>query len=184
MLIESGGLDCPPTYVVPVEVAPDRAGRLNPGMVVLLLEARSRNLFALAAVNFGIRRTAISLSSAQPTIRGSLCGPCRKGPTNISTRCCWKANWLRRSCASRGDLRIRLPSQTIPREVIAVLSPSGGSGSSTVAVNVAAVLARKRAGSLGWSICGLSAGDLARPLLDLRPVYNLANLARERRPHR
>jgi pilus assembly protein CpaE len=59
-------------------------------------------------------------------------------------------------------------------KLIAVLAPSGGSGSSTLAVNVAAALAKAH-GTSGLIDLKLHAGDLA-PLLDLRPTYTLADL--------
>jgi pilus assembly protein CpaE len=58
--------------------------------------------------------------------------------------------------------------------VIAVLAPSGGSGSSTLAVNVAAVLA-KRHQTAALLDLKLETGDLAA-LLDLKPTYTLADL--------
>jgi pilus assembly protein CpaE len=59
-------------------------------------------------------------------------------------------------------------------KVIAVLAPSGGSGSSTLAVNVATVLAKlhKAAALIDLK---LETGDLAA-LLDLKPTYTLADL--------
>ena len=58
--------------------------------------------------------------------------------------------------------------------MIALLAPSGGSGSSTLAVNVAAALAKLHQTSALIDL-KLHAGDLA-PLLDLRPTYTLADL--------
>ena len=59
--------------------------------------------------------------------------------------------------------------------VIGVVAPSGGSGSSTVAVNVAAALADKYK-AVGLMDLRLSTGDLAA-LLDLVPPHNIADLA-------
>jgi pilus assembly protein CpaE len=61
-------------------------------------------------------------------------------------------------------------------KVTAVLGSSGGCGASTVAANVATVLARqhKRAGLIDLK---LEAGDLAA-LLDLKPTHTLAELCR------
>jgi pilus assembly protein CpaE len=58
--------------------------------------------------------------------------------------------------------------------VIAVLSPCGGSGSSTLATNVAIALANEHK-EVALIDLKLEAGDLAT-LLDLRPVYSLADL--------
>jgi pilus assembly protein CpaE len=57
---------------------------------------------------------------------------------------------------------------------IAILGPNGGSGSSTLAVNVATVLAKKHNSSLLLDL-KLACGDLAA-LLDLKPTHTLAEL--------
>jgi pilus assembly protein CpaE len=60
-------------------------------------------------------------------------------------------------------------------KLVAVLAPSGGSGSSTLAVNVATVLAGQH-GSAALIDMKLEAGDLAS-LLDLKPTYTLADIS-------
>jgi pilus assembly protein CpaE len=60
--------------------------------------------------------------------------------------------------------------------IVVVLAPSGGSGASTVAVNVATGLAQKQA-SCALLDLKLGAGDLA-PLLDLKPTHTVADLCR------
>src|SRR5262249_30070711 len=66
------------------------------------------------------------------------------------------------------------PEQAEPGRLIAVLAPSGGSGSSTLAVNIAAVLAKEHERTAIFDL-KLQTGDLA-PLLDLKPTYTLADL--------
>lgn len=66
---------------------------------------------------------------------------------------------------------------TTPSEegkLIAVLAPSGGSGSSTLAVNIATVLAKEHKSCLLIDL-KLGGGDLAA-LLDLKPSYTIADL--------
>jgi pilus assembly protein CpaE len=58
--------------------------------------------------------------------------------------------------------------------VVALLAPNGGSGSSTLAVNIATVLAREHKSSLLIDL-KLASGDLAA-LLDLKPTHTLAEL--------
>ena len=58
--------------------------------------------------------------------------------------------------------------------IIAVLAPCGGSGSSTLATNVATALAKEHK-EVALVDLKLEAGDLAT-LLDLKPVYTLADL--------
>ena len=62
-----------------------------------------------------------------------------------------------------------------PGRLIAVLSPNGGGGSSTVAVNLAVALARLATRAVGLLDMKLETGDLAA-LLDLRPTFTLADL--------
>ena len=61
-----------------------------------------------------------------------------------------------------------------PGKLIAVLSPNGGGGSSTLAVNVAAALAKQHK-SVGLIDLKLESGDLAA-LLDLKPTFTLSDL--------
>lgn len=61
-------------------------------------------------------------------------------------------------------------------QVVVVLAPSGGSGASTVAVNVATTLAQKHK-SCALLDFKLEAGDLS-PLLDLKPTHTIADLCR------
>jgi pilus assembly protein CpaE len=65
-------------------------------------------------------------------------------------------------------------SQSQVGRSIVLLAPSGGSGSSTLAVNVAAALAKQHKRSALIDL-KLHVGDLSA-LLDLKPVYTLADL--------
>jgi pilus assembly protein CpaE len=71
-------------------------------------------------------------------------------------------------------IRTEMPDQAEAGRTIALLSPNGGSGSSTLAVNVATLLAKEHKTSLLVDL-NLEAGDLAT-LLDLKPVHTLADL--------
>jgi pilus assembly protein CpaE len=70
--------------------------------------------------------------------------------------------------------RARRPAQRAEGRLIAVLAPSGGSGSSTLAANIATVLAKKHEAA-GLLDLKLESGDLAA-LLDLKPTYTIADL--------
>jgi pilus assembly protein CpaE len=65
-------------------------------------------------------------------------------------------------------------AQSDPGKIIGLLGSSGGSGSSTLAVNIATVLAKKHERCALFDL-KLASGDLA-PLLDLKPTHNLAEL--------
>jgi pilus assembly protein CpaE len=68
------------------------------------------------------------------------------------------------------------PAKNQNGRVTAVLAPSGGSGSSTLAVNLATALAKEHKSCLLLDL-NLGAGDLAA-LLDLKPSHTLADLCR------
>ena len=74
----------------------------------------------------------------------------------------------RLSDAERGPVRVGT--------LVALVSPSGGSGASTIAANLAAALAKEHR-SVALIDLKLQAGDLAA-LLDLKPTYTLADLCR------
>jgi pilus assembly protein CpaE len=71
-------------------------------------------------------------------------------------------------------LRVEMTPSGEPGRTIALLAPNGGSGSSTLAVNVATVLAKEHKTSLLLDM-KLASGDLAA-LLDLKPTHTLADL--------
>lgn len=68
----------------------------------------------------------------------------------------------------------RMDSSGTSGRIVALLAPCGGSGASTLAVNVATVLAQKHSRSLLMDL-RLETGDLA-PLLNLKPNHTLADL--------
>lgn len=76
--------------------------------------------------------------------------------------------------AALDRLQVDLAPRGESGKIIAFLAPSGGSGSSTLAVNTATVLAQKHATALLIDL-KLETGDLAA-LLDLRPTHSLADV--------
>jgi pilus assembly protein CpaE len=72
-----------------------------------------------------------------------------------------------------GALQRRDTTEKVGR-VIAVLAPSGGSGGSTIAANVATILAQNHSGCALIDL-NLQTGDLVA-FLDLKPAYTLADL--------
>ena len=78
--------------------------------------------------------------------------------------------------AALGRLRTEQGVSGELARTIVLLAPSGGSGSSTLAVNIATVLAKEHHKSLLVDL-KLQSGDLAS-LLDLKPTHTLADLCR------
>jgi pilus assembly protein CpaE len=76
-----------------------------------------------------------------------------------------------------GRLQAALGTPTPTARMIALLAPSGGSGSSTLAVNLATVLAKEYGTALLLDL-KLETGDLAA-LLDLKPAHTLAELCQQ-----
>jgi len=78
--------------------------------------------------------------------------------------------------AAFGRLRVKQETNAPAGRLLAVLSASGGCGASTLAVNIAASLAKEH-GHCGLVDLNPGRGDLAA-LLDLKPQYTLADLCR------
>jgi pilus assembly protein CpaE len=76
--------------------------------------------------------------------------------------------------AALSRVRAGLQTQGKPGRLVALLAPSGGCGSSTLAVNVATVIAGEHKSALLIDM-KRAAGDLA-DLLDLKPTHTLADL--------
>jgi pilus assembly protein CpaE len=163
------GQDCPAAHVVSLALAADHLGQDHPGLIILVLSpAPERGLEVLGNLRQG---TAARVLAVGPTADSKLVlRALRAGADDYVDEADLDAELeaaLRRLAADRNG-------QAEPGRVIAVLGPSGGSGSSTVAVNVATVLAKQhqRAALVDLK---LEADDLAA-LLNLRPTHTLADL--------
>ena len=73
-----------------------------------------------------------------------------------------------------GRVLLRPGRPTVPARTISVLAPSGGSGATTIAVNLATVLAAEHRSALLIDL-NLHTGD-SSALLDLRPDHTIAEL--------
>jgi pilus assembly protein CpaE len=162
------GLDCQAAHVVSLDLAADHLAKVQPDLLVMVLGPNPENALTVLG---GIQRKAQS--------RVLVVGP-------ASSKLVLRA--LRGGAADyvdEGDLEAEL--QVALRQakneesgwagagrLIAVLAPSGGSGSSTLATNVAAALAKEHK-EIALVDLKLEAGDLAA-LLDLKPIYTLADL--------
>jgi pilus assembly protein CpaE len=163
------GCDCPIGQVLPVARAADAAGVGAGDLVVVVLSPDpERALTALAGLRpqAGVGVVVVGPTSDSRLVLQAL----RSGASDFVDEAELEAD-LR---AALARLRSATGGQAEPGRLIALLSPSGGSGTSTLAANLATVLAKEhqRAALLDLK---LASGNLA-DLLDLRPTHTLADL--------
>src|SRR5215471_7100123 len=163
------GQDCPTDHVFAVQGAAERLTRTPAELLVFVLSPEpDRALGVLSDLHL--------LSPA----RALVVGPASNSRLVLLALRAGAADYIEEGDLESelplalGRLSAGLPSQGEPGRTIAILAPSGGSGSSTVAVNLATVLAGKHGGVL---LCDLklTTGDLAS-LLDVQPTHTLAEL--------
>jgi pilus assembly protein CpaE len=163
------GMDCPARHVLNLGLTADRLAQENPDLIVVILSPDPERAFGV-------------LSQLQLVTH---CPKLAVGPTADARLILRALHAGVADYVDEGDLENGLRAAvhrlrgelTAPEEMaktIAVLGPSGGSGSSTVAVNVATILARERKSTLLLDL-KLQTGDLAA-LLDLKPTHTLADL--------
>jgi pilus assembly protein CpaE len=163
------GHDCPASHVLRTAGAADSLAQAAPDLVVLVLSPEPDR--ALAALGELRPRTRARVLAVGPTHDPKLVlRSLRAGGDDYLDEVDLEAELE----AALGRLHTEQHTQQEAGRVIAVLSPSGGSGASTLAANVATMLAKehKKAALLDLK---LEAGDLAA-LLDLRPTHTLADL--------
>ena len=125
---------------------------------------------ALAAVrDIRLRTTARVLAVGQATDTKLVLRTMREGASEYLDQGELKAELT--------DALQRLDASVTSGRIIAVLAPGGGSGASTVCVNVATALAQKYHTAALIDL-KLEAGDLA-PLLDLKPNHTLSELCQQ-----
>lgn len=163
------GHDCPAAHVVSLDLALDSLAQARPELVVLVLSPDTeKGMTVLSGVRL---RTQARLVVVGPASDSKLVlRALRAGVSDYVDEDDVEGE-LR---VALGNLQTDLAAQAEPGRTLAVLAPSGGSGSSTLAVNVAAVLAKEHKSSLLIDL-KLQTGDLAA-LLDLKPTYTLADL--------
>jgi pilus assembly protein CpaE len=163
------GQDCPAEHVLPTQGAAERLAHTAADLVVIVLPPNpERALDVLSDLHLlsPARLVAIGPSSSLQlvllAVRAGAADYIEEG--NLEAELPLALSRLGGALQNRGE----------PGRTIAVLAPSGGSGSSTVAVNLAAVLAGKHGSAL---LCDLklTTGDLAS-LLDVQPTHTLAEL--------
>jgi pilus assembly protein CpaE len=160
-------------HTVPLELVADRASRLLPELVVVVLPSSpAEGLQAL-------RETRNTL----PKVHVLAMGPATEAKLVLNALHAGADEYVDESMLE-GEVAaalVRFKAKHAPQvagrragQVIAVLGPSGGSGSSTLAVNLSTALAG-RSGECGLIDLRLAAGDLVA-MLDLQPTHTIAAL--------
>jgi len=163
------GQDCPAEHVLALHGATARLAQTQSDLLVLVLPPNPERSLAV-------------LSELQPltSARVLVVGPASDSRLLLLALRAGAADYIEEGELeaelphSLSRLSAGLPSRRDAGQIIAILAPSGGSGSSTVAVNVAATLAGKH-GSVLLCDLKLTTGDLAS-LLDVQPTHTLAEL--------
>jgi pilus assembly protein CpaE len=165
-----GGYECPSSHVVPISRAMQHLAQARSQLVVLVLSPdpeRALDLLEkLARDKEEHRVLAVGPASSKLVLR-ALRGGADDYVDEVELEAELDAALKRQK--EEGS------KQDEAGRTIAVLAPSGGSGSSTLAVNVATVLAKEHK-EVGLIDLKLESGDLGA-LLDLKPTYTLADLS-------
>jgi pilus assembly protein CpaE len=168
-LMLRAGVDCPAGCIVPIDAACDRLTPRAADLIVLTLAPDpERALGCLAALRRATANPVLVIgSSADPrwvlrTMRAGANDYLDESEAAAELPAALER--IRKATAGAVELA----------RTIVVLAPSGGSGSSTVAANIATVLASKHKSALLVDL-KLHAGDLAA-LLDVKPTHTLADL--------
>ncbi len=165
------GQECPPNHVVGVHEAESYLIHSRPDLVVATtgqnVESAVDTLTRLRDLIPGYLLAVGPISEPKQVLR-----ILRGGASDYVD----EAEVESELAASLLRLRFGRVERSAPGRFLAVLSPSGGSGSSLVAVNLAAALAKKNERSLLIDLKS-RCGDLAA-MLDLKPSYTMQDLCR------
>lgn len=164
-----GGQDCPSSHVVSLDQAGARLVQEHPELVVVVLPPDiERGLFAVGVARGSTQARVLAVGPTTDT--KLVLRTLRKGADDFVD-----VNDLENELeAALVRMASEATNQVEAGRLISVLSPNGGSGSSTLAVNVATSLAKEHK-NVGLIDLKLETGDLAA-LLDLKPSYTLADL--------
>lgn len=175
LVLQHDGHDCEPSPLVPVDLAVNRLARTQAEMLVVVM---SPNPDAGQQM----------LQAVMNSVSGPLLAVGPAGQAKVRLHALQAgADFYVDDAELEAELAVVLsrlrvqpkPPAPEPQEqgkLISVLGPSGGTGSSTLAVNLATLLARTHE-SCGLIDLRLGGGDLAA-LLDLKPTHTIADLCR------
>ena len=172
MVLLREGLDCPVANFVRVELAPQLLPRSPVDLIVVgLPEDYEGSLSVLDWLEKLPRTNGERVLAIGPAADPKMVLRALRGAVDDYLD---QTDLEAELMAALGRWRATLVRQEDAGKVIAVLAPSGGSGSSTLAVNLATVLAKQHQAAALIDL-KLETGDLAA-LLDLKPTYTLADL--------
>jgi pilus assembly protein CpaE len=173
-------LECPAGHVVGLDVAVDRASRLTPDLLLLVLPPKpSVAIKSLREVRQTLHK--VHILAVGPATDAKLVLKTLHNGADEYLDAAQLETELTGALVRWKARRNSTPQRQQPGRVLSVLAPSGGSGSSTIAVNLSAMLVT-RAASAGLNAeCGLvdlnlAAGDLAA-MLNLKPEHTLSDLS-------
>ena len=162
------GLDCPAACFAPNDNAAQHLAKAQPDLVVMVLGPHTEHALEVLGELRRVVQTRILVvgpASSKLVLRAL-----RGGADDYVDESDLEAELQ----AALKRLKEAGSGREAAGRIIAVLAPCGGSGSSTLATNVATALAKEHK-EVALVDLKLEAGDLAT-LLDLRPVYTLADL--------
>jgi pilus assembly protein CpaE len=172
-IVARTGLEGATGHTISLELVADRASRLVPELLVLVLPSDPAS--ALRA----LRETSNTVQKAHVLV----VGPATDAKLILDVLHGGAHEYLDQSLLetelAAAIVRLKAKQASPPQvdragHVISVLAPSGGSGSSVLAANLGTALAEWR-GECGLIDLGLTAGDLAA-MLNVKPPHTIADL--------
>ena len=172
-ILRGHGHECQVSTLTPVERVANRLAQSRPEMVVLVLSAEPEAALALLREHrpSTVQRVLAVGPVREPKLR---LGALREGADQYLDEAELQPEM--EAVLRRLSVHANVPAPAENGRVISVLAPSGGSGCSTLAVNLATALAKEHKHCVLIDL-NLGAGDLAA-LLDLKPTHTLADLCR------
>lgn len=164
------GLECPAAQVLPLAAMIEGLGKFHPDLLLLVLSPDAdRALSVLAEAKDNTRgRVVVVGPNVDPKL---VVRALRGGADDYVDEEDIEADLVVALGRSKRELTAHSDEEG---RVIAVLGPSGGSGSSTIAANIATMLAKVHRSAVLMDL-KLESGDLAA-LLDLKPTHTVADL--------
>ena len=173
--LNANGHESQVTSVTPPDMAAARANQANPEMVIVVLSPNPEPAFAFLREPraASITRVLAVGPVTEPKLR---LGALREGADQYLDEQELKPELeaIMRRLTAAPTTAVSQPQPA--GRVISVLAPSGGSGCSTLAVNLATALAKEHKSCMLMDL-NLGSGDLAS-LMDLKPAHTLADLCR------